>query len=164
MLDYISIFKKLNDEGIKYIVVGGIAVNLHGIPRMTYDVDLLIDFEDKNINKFLSLLNEWGFRPKAPLNIMDFAEKSKRDEWIKQKNMKAFNLINTAWAISEIDVIIDAPVDYVKAIRNVKYINISNVTIPTISISDLIKMKQKTGRQQDKADIKYLEVLKNEKK
>ena len=36
--------------------------------------------------------------------------------------------------------------------------------LPVVSIDDLIKMKERTGRQQDKADIKYLKELKNEKK
>lgn len=48
MLDYLAIFKKLNEKEIRYIVAGGIAVNLYGIPRMTYDVDLILDLEDKN--------------------------------------------------------------------------------------------------------------------
>ena len=78
--------------------------------------------------------------------------------------MKAFSLINAAWAISEIDVIIDAPVDYEDAKKNADEIAAGSVTIPTISISDLIKMKQKTGRQQDKTDIKYLRALNDEKK
>ncbi len=164
MLDYASIFKKLNDEKIKYIVVGGLAVNLHGIPRMTYDIDLLLDIEETNIHKFLNLLSEWGFKPKAPVHIMDLARASKRQEWIHEKNMKAFSLINPTWAISEIDVIIDAPVDYADAEKHVKRISTGTVTIPTISIPDLIKMKRKTGRQQDKTDIKYLEALRDEKK
>ncbi|MGB9735474.1 MAG: nucleotidyl transferase AbiEii/AbiGii toxin family protein, partial [bacterium] len=155
---------KLNEEGIKYIVVGGIAVNLHGIPRMTYDIDLLVDLEESNLKKFIRLLKEWGFKPKVPVDIMDFVQKPKRDEWIKKKHMKAFNLINPAWAISEIDIIIDAPVDYVNAAKHVIYIKTGNVEIPTISIPDLIKMKEKTGRQQDRADIKYLRKLKNEEK
>ena len=164
MLDYTSIFKRLNDGKIKYIVVGGMAVNLHGIPRMTYDIDLLIDFGEKNTNKFLRLMNEWGFKPKAPVDITDLARASKREAWIKEKNMKAFNLINPAWAISEIDVIIDAPVDYAEAEKHVRLIDTGNVAIPTISIPDLIKMKRKTGRQQDKMDVEYLEALKDEKK
>lgn len=164
MLDYVSIFKKLNDEHIRYIVAGGVAVNLHGIPRMTYDIDLLIDFEDNNLKKFLGLLSEWGFKPKAPVALMDFARKDMRSEWIKQKHMKAFHLINPKWAISEIDVIIDAPVDYTKAEKRVKHITVRDVTIPALSISDLIKMKRKADRKQDRADIKYLEALKHEKK
>ncbi|PIX26488.1 MAG: hypothetical protein COZ68_01110 [Deltaproteobacteria bacterium CG_4_8_14_3_um_filter_43_13] len=63
MLDYLGILKKMNEKGVRYIVVGGIAVNLYGIPRMTYDIDLMLDLEDKNLKKFLKLLKSWGFKP-----------------------------------------------------------------------------------------------------
>jgi predicted nucleotidyltransferase len=164
MLDYLAIFKKLNEKRVKYIVVGGIAVNLYGIPRMTYDIDLILDIEDKNLERFLRLLKEWGFKPKVPVDIMDFAKKDKREDWIRNKNMKAFNLVNPEWAMSEIDIIINTPVDYKKASKNIYHINLQDVSIPTISIDDLIKMKQNTGRQQDKADIRYLMRLRNEKR
>lgn len=163
MLDYIDIFRKFNENGIKYIVVGGIAVNLHGIPRMTYDIDLILDLEDKNLEKFLGLLNKWEFKPKVPVNIMDFAKKKNRDEWIKNKNMKAFNLVNPGWAMSEIDIVINSPMDYNKASKEIIYFNLQDISIPTISIDNLIKMKKLAGREQDKADIRYLKRLKNEK-
>lgn len=159
MLDYLSIFKKLNKKKIKYIVVGGMAVNFYGIPRMTYDIDLLLYLEDGNLMKFLSLMKEWGFKPKASVEIMDFADKNKREDWIKHKNMKAFNLVNPDWGISEIDIIIDTPVDYKKAAKNLRYINLRDVSIPTISINDLILMKSKSGRIQDKQDIKSLRKI-----
>lgn len=164
MLDYIGIFKNLNEEGVRYIVVGGIAVNLYGIPRMTYDIDLLLDMEDDNLEKFLQLLKGWEFKPKVPVDVMDFAEKDKREDWIKKKNMKAFNLVNPEWAISEIDIVVDSPIDYKKGYQGIKHIMLHGVSIPVISIDDLIKMKQITERQQDKADIRYLKELKNEKK
>lgn len=163
MLDYIAIFKKLNEERVKYAVAGGIAVNLHGIPRMTYDIDLLLELEDENLNKFLRLVKRWGFKPKVPVDIMDFAKKEKREDWIRNKNMKAFTLVNPAWAISEIDLIINTPIDYKKASKNINRITLRDVSIPVVSIDDLIKMKQKTSREQDKADIKYLRKLRNEK-
>ncbi len=156
MLDYLGIFREFNKTGIKYIVCGAIAVNLHGIPRTTYDIDILLELDDDNINKFLKLLKKWGFKPKVPVDIMDFAVKKKREEWIKEKNMKAFNLYNSKWAISEIDILIDTPVDYNKAIKNVVYKKADGVKIPTISVKDLIKMKQKAKRLQDEADIRYL--------
>ncbi|RKY36675.1 MAG: hypothetical protein DRP72_03865 [Candidatus Omnitrophota bacterium] len=159
MLDFLGIFRELNNKGIKYIVVGGMAVNFHGIPRATYDIDLLLYLEDRNLKKFLILLKEWGFRPRVPVDIMDFADKKKRQDWIKNKNMKAFNLINPDWAIREIDIIIDTPVDYKKAIKSVKNIKFYNVVVPTISIDNLILMKSKSNREQDKADIRNLRKL-----
>jgi hypothetical protein len=164
MLDYLGIFSAFNEEKIKYILVGGIAVNFYGIPRMTYDIDLILDLEDENLTKFLKLLKKWGFKPKVPVDIMDFANQEKRNTWIKDKNMKAFNLFNSDWAVSEIDIIINSPIDYEKGIRNVNYISIGNISVPTISIDDLIKMKQVTGRVQDKIDIKYLLEIRDGRK
>ena len=158
-LDYIGIFKELNKKRIKYIVCGGIAVNLLGIPRMTYDVDILVEMDDNNLKKLLNLLKIWGFTPKVPVEIMDFAIKEKRDDWIRNKNMKAFCFINSKWAISEIDILIDVPIDYEKAVKKVAFKQMDNIKIPVICIEHLLEMKKNTGRQQDKADIKYLKEL-----
>ena len=164
MLDYSGIFKRFNEEGVRYLVVGGLAMNLHGIPRVTYDIDILIDLEDDNIRTLMSLMKEWGFKPKVPVSIMDFADPEKREEWIATKNMKAFNLVNAKWALSEIDIIIDAPVVYSEARKRARKIAVHGVTIPVISIDDLIKMKRVAGRELDKADIQYLKKVKNDKK
>jgi len=164
MLDYLAIFKKFNEQGIRYIVVGGIAVNLYGIPRMTYDIDLLLYMDDGNIKKFLELLKKWGFKPKVPVAMMDFASKDKRKEWIQDKNMKAFNLVNPEWAISEIDIVLNSPVNYEQAHTRVNHIALHGVSVPVLSLDDLIKMKQEAGREQDKSDIRYLRSLKHDKK
>ena len=88
-----AIFKNLNRKKINYIVVGGLAVNLHGIPRMTYDMDLLLEMNDSNLRKFITLVKKWGFKPKIPVNIIDFAKEEIRKEWINKKHMKAFNFV-----------------------------------------------------------------------
>ncbi len=164
MLDYLGIFKKFNNEHIRYLVVGGLAMNLLGVPRVTYDIDILIDMEDENIKALMGLMKEWGFKPKLPVSVKDFASREKRDEWITTKNMKAFNLVNAKWALSEIDIVIDAPVDYSEARKRAKKITVHGVSIPVISIDDLIKMKRTAGRELDKADIQYLKKVKNGKK
>jgi hypothetical protein len=158
-LNYTGIFKELNKKKIKYIVCGGLAVNLLGIPRMTYDIDLLVDMDDRNVEKLLNLLKKWGFGPKLPVGIMDFADKQIRQSWIKKKHMKAFNVYNSNWAISEIDILIDVPVDYKKASKRASYKKIDNIKVPLIAVKDLIKMKEEAGRKQDKADIRYLKEL-----
>lgn len=158
-LDYIGIFREFNKKRIKYIVCGGIAVNLLGIPRMTYDIDLLLRMKDGNLRKFLGLLKGWGFRPKIPVNMMDFTCEEKREEWMKEKNMRAFNLYNPKWSISEIDILIDVPIDYKRAVKKAVYKRVEGVRIPLISVQHLIKMKQNTKRKQDEADIRYLKKL-----
>lgn len=101
----------------------------------------------------------WGFKPKIPVDIMDFADKNKREYWAEHRNMKAFNLVNPAWAISEIGIIINTPVSYEMASKNITRINFQGVVIPTVSIAGLIKMKKASDRQQDKRDIIYLKKI-----
>ena len=163
-LDYLGIFKEFNKKKIKYIVCGGIAVNLLGIPRMTYDLDLLLKLEDENLNKFVKLMKRLGYKAKIPVDIEDFAKKKKRDDWIKNKDMKAFCLVNPKATVKEIDIVIDSPVTYDKAITNTKKIKLQRMRIPVIGIKDLIKMKKKSGRKQDYSDIRYLEVKLEEQK
>jgi len=156
MLDYIGIFRELNKNGVKYVVVGGIAVNLHGIPRATYDIDLLVEMSNENLKKIVKLLKKWGFKPKVPLKVTEILVEKNREKWIKEKNMKAFCLYNPVWAISEIDILIDSSVEYEQAVKNLVYKQADDVVIPVISIGDLIKMKKGSKRKQDLADIRYL--------
>jgi hypothetical protein len=163
MQTYEFIFSGLNKNKISYIVVGGVAVNLHGIPRMTYDIDLLLDFERSNVEKFASLVKTWGFKPRVPVDILDLADPDKRSSWIKNKNMKAFNLVNPAWSVSELDVLIDVPISYTDAKRTASKLKLGKVTVPVISRKYLIKLKQDSGRGQDISDIKYLRMVGHEK-
>jgi hypothetical protein len=164
MLDYLGIFKALNARKISYLVVGGTAVNLYGIPRMTYDLDILLDLEAGNLEKFASLVKGWGFKPKVPVDIMDLSDEAKRREWVERKHMKAFNLVNPEWGISEIDIVIAAPVDYPQAAKRGNRMDLQGVPVPVISLEDLIRMKRVANREQDKDDISYLKKVQDGRK
>lgn len=164
MLDYLGVLKALNETGVRYVLVGGVAVNMHGVPRMTYDLDLLVDLEDENLEKLVALLNEWGFKPRIPVAIENLASQEKRQEWVTEKHMKAFNVFNDQWALSEIDILIDSPVSYASASEHATPMRLGGVDVPLISIDDLVVMKKGTGRAQDEADIRYLERIRDEQR
>jgi hypothetical protein len=84
-LDYQTIFKELNQIRIDYLVVDGLAVNFHGIPRMTYHIDLMILLEPENILKLVTKLTLWGYRPKIPIDPRDLADEPKRTSWVHDK-------------------------------------------------------------------------------
>jgi len=50
-LFYEDLFRAFDEEHIRYVVVGALAMNLHGAPRMTADLDILADFETGNLSK-----------------------------------------------------------------------------------------------------------------
>ena len=157
-LDYKAIFKELNELEIDYLVIGGLAVNFHGVPRMTYDIDLMILLETENIRKLVNKFTQWGYKPKTPVNPKDFADDLKRNSWIQDKGMKALNFFSDTLPIGEIDIVIDSPVPYVALKQRAVKIQIQELIIPVVSIHDLIELKIQAGRKQDLSDVEYLKI------
>jgi hypothetical protein len=158
-LDFQEIFKEFNRLKLDYLVVGGLAVNFHGVPRMTYDIDLIISLQPDNIIKLVTKLTEWGYRPKVPVNPVELLDEAKRNSWIKEKGMKAMNFYSEELPIGEIDIIFDSPIPYDELKKRAVMIEISGERIPTISIPDLIKLKERSGRKQDLSDVEYLKMI-----
>ena len=155
-LDYRTIFRTLNDLTIDYLIVGGLAVNFHGVPRMTYDIDLMILLQAENIRKITSQLKAWGYRPKVPIDPVDLANDAKRNSWIHSKGMKALNFYSESLPVGEIDLVVDSPIPYTELKKRAVRIELEGVNIPIVSIHDLIELKRNAGREQDLADIQHL--------
>src|SRR4030043_210656 len=158
-LDFQAIFKEFNGLGIDYLVVGGLAVNFHGIPRMTYDIDLMVLLEPENILKLVTKLTQWGYRPKIPINPGDLADETKRNSWVHEKGMRAVNFYSETLPIGEIDILIDTPIPYKELKSRAVRIELQDEKIPTVSIHDLIELKLRAGGKQDFADIEHLRVV-----
>lgn len=157
---YEDILRKLNQQKIKFVVVGGIAFNLLGGSRATQDLDILIMMDNENISRLINLLLENGYKPRQQVDPYDFTNREIREDWIKNKNMKAFNFYKDYQSFEEIDIIIDSPVDFKEALTNATIFKIDDIQIPVISIDNLITMKEADGREIDKFDINELKIIK----
>jgi hypothetical protein len=157
--DYQTVFRELNEAGVDYLVVGGLAVNLHGIPRMTYDIDLMILLEPDNILRLIDKLMAWGFRPRAPVNPYELADQTRRDAWIKEKGMTAMSFSSDTLPLAEIDIVIDSPISYLDLKKRAVVFDLEGDPIPTIAIQDLIDLKLRVGRRQDLADVEHLRII-----
>src|SRR3989344_920417 len=66
---YRQIFQALSDEEIRYLVVGGVAVNLHGYQRYTGDIDILLALDEKNLEKMTQLMHSMGYVERFPVGL-----------------------------------------------------------------------------------------------
>lgn len=163
MIIYEEILRDFQKHKVKYILVGGIAVNLHGYLRATVDLDILVDMKDANLEKVVKILRKHNYRVKQPVDPMGIADKEIRKDWIKNKGMKAFNFYKES-EMKEVDIIIDSPVSYSAAKKNFQRIKVGDIILPVIGIDDLIKMKKKPARDIDKVDIERLRKIKKLRK
>jgi predicted nucleotidyltransferase len=69
--DFKELLKLLEDNSVKYLIVGGYAVAFHGFPRLTKDIDFFFENTEENVGKILNSLEQFGF-PKQDLDIKSF--------------------------------------------------------------------------------------------
>lgn len=157
-----KIFDILNQYNVKYLVCGGLAVNIYGIPRMTADIDLLLDFEETNILNFENATKHLLFQSVVPLSINTFVKKEDRIKIIKEKNLIAYSYFNSLAGYMNLDVLLDTPIDFDVLWKNKTERQLGETTIHLVSVEDLIELKRYANRIQDQNDIILLsKLLKN---
>ena len=156
---YLELFQKLESANIRYMLVGGLAMNLYGVPRSTMDVDIVLAMDQDNLRAFLDMAKQMNMQPVAPVSMEDLLDPVVRKSWMKDKNMIAFGLRPPDPSAPTVDVLIDPPLDIDVALKRMKSQNIGNCRVYLASLEDLIILKEKTGRAQDRADIEHLKRL-----
>jgi hypothetical protein len=159
MFLYEDVFRAFQEQGVNYVIVGGIAVNLHGSLRSTADLDILVEMSDENLGKIVEILRDKGYRVMRPVDPMKITDKEIREDWVKNKHMKALNFYREG-ELEEVDIVIESTVGYDEAKESVIRVEIDDLTLPVIGIDQLIAMKQETGRAVDKLDVEELTKIK----
>src|SRR3989338_2627659 len=113
-----KLFKQLNKKKIKYIVIGGVAVNLHGFPRTTGDLDILISLKPNNVRKFIQLVKSLKWKPKIPVHVEEFANPKTRKAWIQEKGIKVFSVYNPKNQFEHLDIMVENYIDFESAFHN----------------------------------------------
>jgi predicted nucleotidyltransferase len=142
--EIVRVCKALNNEGVKYVLVGGCAVILHGYYRTTHDIDLLVDSSIENIRRL----------KKA------FKEIFKSDEISEIRDVDIDQYAVVRFAPESEEIVIDmigkiGTIDFKAAIQDIEEIKVEGVIIPVCGLSMLIETK-KGIRPKDKEDLLFL--------
>ncbi len=156
---YLELLRALEREQVRYVLVGGVAVNLHGIGRLTLDVDLMLALDGENLTRFISAVRQFDVKPVIPVPLEDFMDEQKVRGWIEQKGMLAFALRPADPMAPTVDVLVKPVVPFEEAYARHVTRRIEDVTVRIAAIEDIIRLKTNTGREKDEADIKALSRL-----
>ncbi len=136
----LRVCRLLNRRRVRYVIVGGVAANLHGSVRATKDVDLLVPRDLKNMERMLDAL---GDLPYGIARELDAAEVVR----------KPFTIIGDDPRVDILTVAATVTFDAAYPRRVVR--RIAGVRVSYLNLDDLVRSKQ-TGRAQDIADIERL--------
>lgn len=143
----------LRNAGVRYAIVGGHAVALHGVVRGTLDIDVVVWWTRATLVRAEAALNAIGLMSRLPVTareVYDF-----RDEYVRNRNLTTWNFYNPDDPLEQVDVIITDDL----AGKRTKAVALPTGPVRVLSVMDLIAMKRRSGRPQDLEDVRALEKL-----
>jgi predicted nucleotidyltransferase len=141
--DFREFIRLLNDNQVRYLVVGGYAVALHGYPRYTKDIDIWIELAQENAAHIVEALEQFGF---GSLGL-------KEGDFLVEDQ-----IVQLGYAPNRIDIITTLPgVTFADCYDKRLPVEIDGVKVNFIDLDDLRKNKKASGRLQDLADLENLE-------
>lgn len=159
MMLLFPLIQAFSKNEIKYVLVGGLAVILHGHPRLTTDIDLVIGLEEKNALKAMNCLTELGFKPKVPVKAEDFANPDIRQSWVKEKGLVVFTMYHPSDPLTLIDIFVEEPLPFQEMLEESEIKDLNGTEVRIAGIKHLIQMKEKASRPKDIEDIEVLKEL-----
>lgn len=143
----------LDSAGVRYALVGGFAVALHGAVRGTVDVDVILAWDARSLRAAEKALQAMGLVSRLPITADEVFRF--RDEYIRNRNLIAWNFYNPQDLTEQLDIVISTDLKG----KKVQEIETTDGTVRVLGKKDLIEMKRASGRPQDLADIEALEKL-----
>jgi hypothetical protein len=128
---------------VKYALLGGYAVGYHAKPRATKDLDLLISGLNGNLERVASALASFG----APAHVVESV-----------RTLASNEIVHFGVPPVRVDLLRSADgIDAEVVIARAQLATVGELTIPVLTLADLIANKRAAGRPQDVADVTLLE-------
>lgn len=151
--DLRALLALLASADVRFVVVGGIALGLHGYVRTTEDLDIVPDPDPTNLERLCRLLEE----QRATLLLAPARRFGGREAWMLRRGRN----LSLTTAQGDLDVIRTLPgvPSYEELRADAERYDVDGVTIAVASATRLIAMKQARGSEQDRADVEALRAL-----
>lgn len=153
-LDVREMLQRLVSAGVDFVVIGGIAVLLHGYPRVTRDLDIAFAYEDGNLKALGGVLVDLHARLRGVGADVPFVP--------DERTLRGIELLTLETSAGWLDVQRRTPgvASYEGLRRRAERVDLDRFSVLVASPDDLIAMKRVAGRPQDETDIAALEAIK----
>jgi len=148
---FARILEDLNEAGVRYVLIGGIALIRHGVVRATRDIDAVFDPAPANVERIAVLVSKWkATRPDGSP--------------IPDDGISPDQSIHLATALGDLDLVSEdvAGFKFEELLARSDTRKVDGVEAPICSLPDLVAMKRAVGRERDLADLADLEAAHGE--
>ena len=150
----------LSEGQVRYVLVGGMAVQLHGYMRATFDIDLVLAMNDGNLVRFIEVAKRFGLTPSIPVPIDSLRNAAQIEQWHREKGMLAFALREPQIGGGVVDILVRPEVPFEQLMENAVAGKLFEQQVWIAAIDDLLTMKRIANRPKDRLDIEALQKIK----
>jgi hypothetical protein len=161
--DFLRVLKALQDSGVRYVLVGGLAVVLHGVDRLTADIDLVIDLAPEQAAKAIDVLLALGLKAGAPVNPREFADPAVRRRWRTESSLVVLSFWDPQNSCPTVDLFAEYPMEFEALFANAVLVPLAGTEVRIASVAHLVDIKRAAGRPRDLEDIARLTELERER-
>ena len=158
LVDLKEVFQALAGEEVRYLVVGGLAVNVHGLRRLTQDLDIVIQLVPQNVERAFKAMHRAGYRPNVPVTAEQLGNEQIRQSWVRDKGMQVLNFLSAAHPATPVDVFVSEPFSFDEEFARSVVKPFDGIEVRVVSLETLIRMKESVGRAQDRIDVENLKL------
>jgi len=162
--DFLSVFAALQDAKVRYVLVGGLAVLLHGVDRLTADIDLVVDLAPAQASRAVDTLLGIGFKAGAPVDARQFADPATRTRWRDESGMLVLSFWDPENRRPTVDLFADYPMEFEALYRGSVLMPLTGTAVRVASVDHLIEIKRAAGRPKDIEDAARLADLRRKGK
>jgi hypothetical protein len=157
----LEILRVLATHDVQFIVCGGVAVVLHGVERMTLDVDVSVAMTTENLRRVIGAMRELGLKPRAPVAPEVLLDPEQVKALVAEKHALAFTFFDPDRPYRQVDILLTPDASYEKLKFDAVTMRAGEVSVPVASVKRLVQMKKKVRpkREKDAADIRALSAL-----
>lgn len=151
MTGFGRILHDLNEAGVRYVLIGGIALIRHGVVRATRDVDAVFAPDPENVGRIRALIAQWGAtRPDGSS--------------VATEEISGDRSIHLSTPHGDLDLVTEklASAKFAQLLTRAEVRKVDGVEAPICSLADLVIMKRTVGRERDLADLAELEAAHGE--
>lgn len=162
-LDRAVLLASLSRHGVRFVLVGGLAAQVHGASRSTQDADICPEWKTENLDHLAAALTELGARLKIGERSVDTLAVE-----LDARTLHSFEI--GAWRTSagDVDVLLGIPgasrrdlLRYEELAKNAVELRIDRIRVLVASLTDIIRSKEVTGRPKDREALDELRSLRD---
>lgn len=149
----LKILESLIEEKIDFYIIGGMALVLHGIPRTTLDIDIVVPLDRITISKIFKIFEKYELKSNQKGILLIPDEKVIEGQWITFEDEKGREIF---------DILIEKKQKFENVKSQIKKVKFGKKFLPVAPLKIIKDMKRETKREIDIYDIELIEKFEKE--